>query len=61
MRIITFEEKDALALLDQLRLESLDATHRWETKDRQLVSDIHRAFHFHVVRWLQQQGASCVR
>jgi hypothetical protein len=21
---------------------------------------MHRAFHYHVVRWLQEQGASCV-
>jgi hypothetical protein len=63
MRIITFEDKDAIALLDRLKLEKLEGQRtRWtDGEQRQLAEDIHRSFHYHVVRWLQEQGASCVR
>jgi hypothetical protein len=96
MRAIIIDHKDALALLDQLKLETMDASGRdyptveievrrildkklgplsddkaIETSGAvasllcgpsgEIVKEIHRRFHFVVVRWLQEQGASCVR
>lgn len=74
MRAIIIDDKDASALLDQLKLEAFTsepfgASTRHVIEDRKLrpeeyrmlADDIHRRFYFIVTRWLQEQGASCVR
>ncbi len=67
MRIITFEDKDAVALLDRLKLAKLEGQRvDWKQRIQEgqidgVLSDMHRAFHYEVTRWLQDQGASCVR
>ena len=69
MRVILIEDKDAKALVDKLKLESLmfspggavvmTAERYKMTKVDldQIVSEIHRKFHYEVVSWLQDQGA----
>ena len=72
MRLITFEDKDALALLDRLELkrlqgpradlvEDLRSRKPEEAAAQGVLDALHRAFHYEVVRWLQEQGARCVR
>jgi phage tail sheath gpL-like len=71
MKAIIIDEKDACALLDQLKLAKFeDAGTRViarvenispEMLRSQLLDEMHRHFHYVVCRWLQEQGASCVR
>ncbi len=73
MRLITFEEKDAVALLEELQLQKFlseptgeavrtcERYHMTRQDYEFLVGDIHRKFHYVVTRWLQTQGASAVR
>lgn len=65
MRAIIIDDKDAKALVQQLALTKLQAPHgtNLETSDgrrtvEQLADELHRKFHYVVVRWLQDQGAS---
>lgn len=69
MRAIIVDEKDVLAFLDQLKLATFD-DYCGRTSEiygisvevrKAMVEEIHRRFHYVVVRWLQEQGASCVR
>ena len=63
MRVIIIEDKDARALLDSLKLESLTVNQGWggDPDSQSLVSAIHRAFHYRVCVWLQEQGCEVVR
>lgn len=74
MRAIIIDDKDARALLDQLRLEQFEVPRSGGTIAnlaasagvpdavlRQIVSDVHRRFHYVVTGWLQEQGASTIR
>ena len=63
MRVIIIEDKDARALLDSLKLESLTASlclHDGMGR-QELIDTIHRAFHYRVCTWLQEQGCKVVR
>lgn len=58
MRAIIIDDKDARALLDSLELEKM----RLPLRGAQIpVEEIHRAFHYKVCCWLQDQGANVVR
>ena len=74
MKAIIIEDKDARALVDQLKLTELQgrpighnagviAERRGITADemRLLFEEIHGVFHYRVVVWLQEQGADVVR
>jgi len=62
MRVILIEEKDALALVDRLKLVSLRKDHpNFTFNDETRIEEMHRLFHYEIVRWLQDQGADCVR
>lgn len=64
MRAIIIDEKDVQALLNELKLEKMSGGtgRRWgDPNNPPTVDEMHRAFHYIVVRWLQEQGASCVR
>ena len=69
MKAIIIDDKDCPALLDQLKLATFDdyccrvsELHGISVEARKaMVAEIHRRFHYIVVRWLQEQGASCVR
>ena len=63
MKAIIIEDKDARALLEQLELRALHGGDimRDDLSKPPTVSDIHRAFHYVVTRWLQEQGADVVR
>lgn len=75
MRAIIIDDKDAIALLDKLKLESMERDNlggygvctqdEWfslpESTRKDIVNRIHGRFHYAVCRWLQDQGASCVR
>ena len=63
MRVIIIEDKDARALLDSLKLESLIVNQGFggDPNNKSLVSSIHRAFHYRVCVWLQEQGCDVVR
>lgn len=62
MKAIIISDMDARALLDKLKLTSMrsDNIMRDDPTRPPTVSDIHRAFHYVVTRWLQEQGADCV-
>ena len=60
MKVIIISDKDCVALLDQLELKSLKANNIMPEKPMS-VGDIHRAFHYVVVQWLQAQGADLRR
>ncbi len=59
MKAIIINDSDARALLDKLKLKSLygDNIIRDDPTKPPTVVDIHRAFHYIVCRWLQEQGA----
>jgi hypothetical protein len=68
MRAIIIDDKDARALLEQLKLESLQGSHGVRSAEdvpaharEALVAEVHRVFHYVVCRWLQDQGANVVR
>lgn len=61
MKIIIFTDSDAQFLLAQLELNSLRPGNiRSDPNQPASVEDMHRAFHFVVCRWLQEQGADIV-
>jgi hypothetical protein len=53
MRAIIISDKDAKYLLNELRFEKMNI----HNNDRYSVEDMHRAFHYIVCKWLQDQGA----
>jgi len=59
MRVIIIEDKDAKALLDKLKLESLRKNHiNMRNPDQPLtMEDMHGVFLYVVVGWLNEQGA----
>lgn len=79
MKLITFEDKDARALLETLELEKHKGPQQLrvmrmgigdhegeyiQLTEREIASvmaEVHSRFHYHVVRWLQEQGASTLR
>lgn len=76
MLAIIVQDKDARDLIDKLKLATLDKSIRdsvrrhVEIQDGPemkpdvvdwIVNDVHRCFHYHVVRWLQDQGFSLQR
>ena len=69
MRAIIIEDKDAKALIDGLRLTQT-TVHNYTTVQhtavrlkipeddvKKMADEIHRHFHYTVVKWLQDQGA----
>jgi len=62
MRAIIISDSDARALLDKLELTAFKHKNiiRADPEHPASVSDIHRAFHYIVTQWLQEQGADCV-
>ena len=71
MRAIIIQDADAANLLDLLKLEKFSDPQMWGDNDAwnaipeqardAMLCNMHRKFHFIVCRWLQEQGASCVR
>lgn len=55
MKYILSEDKDAVALLDKLRLVKF-TQREYSQCSEQDFADMHRTFHYHVVTWLQDQG-----
>lgn len=62
MKAIIISDMDARALLDKLELTAMKADNHITREDDELVtlSEVHRAFHYVVCKWLQEQGADCV-
>ncbi len=56
MRVIIIEDKDAKALLDQLKLAQLDKSLMRSDANKATIDCIHRGFHYVVTKWLQDQG-----
>lgn len=73
MKAIIIQEADAANLLDLLKLEKFsdpamfgaEKGEAWQRLPESirtgLMDAVHRKFHYIVCRWLQEQGASCVR
>lgn len=59
--VVTREE--FLSLIDQLKLETMNKENvlRIDYIKSPTPEDIHRSFHFVVVRWIQSMGCSAVR
>ncbi len=52
MKVLIFEVKEIEVLLDRLKLA------KFELKTRQPPADeMHRRFHYEVVKWFNEQGA----
>lgn len=62
MKAIIIDDTDARALLDKLQLVALrrDNVIRADPTIPPSIDDVHRAFHYVVTRWLQEQGADVV-
>lgn len=73
MKAIIIQDADASNLLDLLKLEKFEGPamynssgiEAWnslpETTRDYLLGQMHRKFHYIVCRWLQEQGATCIR
>ena len=71
MKAIIIQESDAANLLDLIQLEKFTDPQMWAHNDvwnalpeqtkKEMLNNLHRKFHYIVCRWLQEQGASCVR
>jgi len=71
MKAIIIQDSDACNLLDLLKLEKFSDPQMWqhnetwhaipEQQRKEMLDNLHRKFHYMVCRWLQEQGASCVR
>lgn len=63
MRAIIIDDKDARDLIEKLELRRLQADfHNAFDPERKVdIDTVHRAFHYVVVRWLQDQGANTIR
>lgn len=62
MKAIIISDADARALLNKLELTALRENNimRDDPGCPPTKEDIHRAFHFVVTRWLQEQGADVI-
>lgn len=71
MKAIIIQDSDAANLLDLLKLEKFSDPQQWSNNDawhalpehvrNEMANNLHKKFHYIVCRWLQEQGASCVR
>lgn len=69
VKAIIIEDKDALALLDQLKLEKFEGPRDLDRlpddltdpQKRAVLDRMHRRFHYVCCRWLEEQGASLAR
>lgn len=61
MKAIIISDMDARALLQSLELTALRGRFiRQDPSQPPTIDEMHRAFHYVVTRWLQEQGADCV-
>jgi len=59
MKVIVFKDEDAKYLLEKLKYETLKLVNETDSKEKRFMAEkIHRAFHYHVCKWLQDQGAN---
>lgn len=67
MRAVICEEKDGITLLESLELQRmkqanvLTRLNPEDPADQATVQSVHRAFHYVVVQWLQDQGFKVTR
>ena len=62
MRAIIIDDKDAQQLLRELEHKKLELeSDLKEMGDVFAIANIHRAFHYVVCKWLQEQGADVIR
>jgi len=71
MKAIIIQDADAANLLDLLKLEKFSDPQMWQhnvtwkslpdATRAAMLETLHHQFHCIVCRWLQEQGASCVR
>ena len=62
MRAIIIDDKDAQQLLRELEHKRLELKSDLKGKPTTFaIEDVHRAFHYVVCKWLQEQGADVIR
>ena len=73
MRAIIIDDKDAVALVEKLKLEKFvfaperdiinicESHHMSKKEFDSIVESIHEKFHYIVVSWLQDQGAKLTK
>lgn len=63
MKAIIISDQDARALVDRLELAKYHEQHimRRDPDKSPTADEMHRWFHFVVVKWLQEQGADVTR
>lgn len=58
MRAIIIQDADAKALLAKLELQMFHQKQRYPSAAKGTITDVHRWFHYVVMEWLQEQGAT---
>jgi len=60
VKVIVIKDADAVALLDTIEFEALKLIDNAGSQERFNIEKVHRALHYHVCRWLQDQGADVI-
>ncbi len=60
MKVIVIKDSDAVALLDKIKFEALKLMEHASIRETFLIREVHRALHYHVCRWLQDQGVDVI-
>lgn len=55
-RVYVVTEEEMIALIDSLELEKMRKEGHYRGLEKPTLDDIHRAFHFVAVRWVQAMG-----
>lgn len=58
MRVIQITNEDAQAIIDELHFKEFKLKEGTTSVYIQAAEDVHRHFHYLVVRWLQKHGAT---
>lgn len=59
-KVYIVTEEEMLSLIDQLKIEAMEAKNH-KPAECATPQEMHRAFHYIVVRWAQAMGFSAVR
>ena len=57
MRAIIINEKDIKICLDNLKLQELGLKENESPKNKAFVDEIHRIYHYYIVKFFQDQGS----
>jgi len=61
MKAIIVSDVELNALLDRLELKKLQGSTGYEAIPPDMLEKMHRHFHYHIVRWIQEIGGEVRR